>query len=94
MNDTVRAGDHVRVYFPPKHLCHWHNVVKAEGGIGVVGRLDDRSGDHAIVVVFNGLRHFGTRRSTIRRLTPSAPSRWSRRDERPAPVPLPFGGDG
>jgi hypothetical protein len=59
MSDTIRPGDRVRVAFPPKHVCiyHFDRFVKTEGEIGQVDRLDDRFGDHPIVVVFNGLRH-------------------------------------
>jgi hypothetical protein len=57
MSDTIRPGDRVRVAFPPMHVCHRHAMVKTMGEIGVVDRLDDRFGDHPIIVVFNALRH-------------------------------------
>jgi hypothetical protein len=57
MSDTIRPGDHVRVVFPPRHVCRAHKIVETEGQIGRVDRFDSHFGDHPIVVVFNGLRH-------------------------------------
>src|SRR5215218_8455180 len=58
MSTTIRDG--VRVAFPPKHTCPIHGsfaMVQTEGEVGTVDRLDDRFGDHPIIVVFNTLRH-------------------------------------
>ena len=47
----------MRVVFPPKHLCRFQNVVQTEGEVGVVERLDERFGDHSVIVVFTTVRH-------------------------------------
>jgi hypothetical protein len=57
MSPTIRVGDRVRVAFPPRHTCTRHKAVSTTGQVGTVDRLDERFGDHPIVVVFNGLRH-------------------------------------
>ena len=60
MNDTIRPGDHVRVVFPPMHVCTIHGamaMVETKGEIGRVDRGDARFGDHPIIVVFDTLRH-------------------------------------
>ncbi len=61
MGDPIEAGTRVRVAIPRNEPCHLHalNAVPVLGAIGTVDRVDDRLGEHCVVVVFD-LWHLGT----------------------------------
>ena len=58
----LKAGDRVRVAIPRNQPCHLHSLesVPVLGAIGTVDRVDERLGEHSVVVVFD-LWHLGTR---------------------------------
>ena len=58
---ALQAGDRVRVAIPRNEPCHLHSLstVPVLGAIGMVDRVDERFGDHCVVVVFD-LWHEGT----------------------------------
>ena len=62
MDAPIRAGDRVRVAIPRTQPCHLHSIetVPVQGAIGTVDRVDERLGEHSVVVVFD-LWHLGTR---------------------------------
>ena len=52
---AVKAGTRVRVAIPRNEPCHLHSLesVPVLGAIGTVDRVDERLGEHGIVVVFD-----------------------------------------
>ncbi len=58
----VKAGDRVRVAIPRTEPCSLHclEALPVLGAIGTVDRVDERLGDHCVVVVFD-LWYQGTR---------------------------------
>ncbi len=58
----LRPGDRVRVAIPRNEPCHLHSTETAPvlGVTGTVDRVDERFGDHCVLVVFD-LWHEGTR---------------------------------
>ena len=61
MGALIKAGARVRVAIPRKQPCHLHSLesVPVLGAIGTVDRVDERLGDHSVVVF--DLWHLGTR---------------------------------
>jgi hypothetical protein len=59
---AVKAGDRVRVAIPRNQPCSLDclDAVPVLGAIGTVDRVDERLGEHNVVVVFD-LWHLGTR---------------------------------
>ena len=60
---AVKAGDRVRVAIPWNEPCSLHCLEAIPAllqAIGTVDRVDERFGDHRVVVVFD-LWHLGTR---------------------------------
>jgi hypothetical protein len=68
--DALRDGARVRVAIPRNEPCHLHSLdsVPVLGAIGTVDRVDERLGEHGVVVVFE-LWHQGTR--SMHRFRPS-----------------------
>ena len=62
MDSPIIAGAGVRVAIPRNEPCSLHCVesVPVLGAISTVDRVDERLGDHSVVVVFD-LWHLGTR---------------------------------
>ena len=60
----IGAGARVRVAIPRNQPCSLHclDSVPVVGAVGTVDRVDERLGEHCVVVVFD-LRHLGTRRT-------------------------------
>ena len=58
----LQPGDRVRVQIPRAESRRLHALtsVPVPDRIGTVDRLDERLGEHSVVVVFD-LRHLGTR---------------------------------
>ena len=58
----MRPGDRVRVAIPRNEPCSLHSLetVPVLGVIGTVDRVEERFGEHCVVVVFD-LWHRGTR---------------------------------
>ncbi len=59
---ALRPGDRVRVAILRNEPCHLHSLetVPVLGAIGTVDRVDERFGEHCVVVVFD-LWYQGTR---------------------------------
>ena len=60
MNADIKPGDHVLVRWagvPQTSPCHLHldRELPLFQSVGVVDRIDERRGDHCVIVVFRGI---------------------------------------